>query len=64
MGVALHSEIQEGLVVYKQENGNHGLWVRPKQMFLEMVKVGGQVVPRFEYLGPEGGSLTQEPVRR
>jgi hypothetical protein len=51
LGVALHSETQEELVVYRQEYGEHGLWVRPKQMFLETVKMDGQVVPRFRYLG-------------
>src|SRR5215831_7727010 len=35
LGVALHSETQEELVVHRQEYGDHGLWVRPKQMFLE-----------------------------
>jgi len=52
LGVARHSETLEELVVYRQEYGQHGLWVRPKQMFLEAVKVDGQEVPRFEYLGP------------
>jgi hypothetical protein len=51
IGVALHSENQEELVVYRQEYGNHGLWVRPKQMFLEKVGVEGQVVPRLRYVG-------------
>jgi hypothetical protein len=51
MGVALHSETQEELVVYRQEYGDRGLWVRPKQMFLETVKIGGQAVPRFRYVG-------------
>jgi hypothetical protein len=50
IGVALHSETQEEHVVYRQEYGDHGLWVRPKQMFLETVKVGGQVVPRFRFV--------------
>ena len=51
LGVALHSETQEELVVYRQKYGDHGLWVRPKQMFLETVEVDGQAVPRFQYLG-------------
>ncbi len=51
LGVALHSETQEELVVYRQEYGDHGLWVRPKKMFQETVEVGGEVVPRFQYLG-------------
>src|ERR1700680_4950507 len=52
IGVALHSETHEELVVYRQEYGEHGLWVRPKQMFLETVTVDGRDVPRFLYLGP------------
>jgi cupin 2 domain-containing protein len=51
LGVARHSETREELVVYRQEYGDHGLWVRPKQMFLETVKVDGQNVPRFQPLG-------------
>ena len=54
IGMARHSETLEELVVYQQEYGEHGLWVRPKQMFLETVKVDGQDVPRFQHLGSEG----------
>jgi hypothetical protein len=53
IGVARHSETQEELVVYRQEYDDHGLWVRPKKMFLETVKVEGQVVPRFRFVGGE-----------
>jgi hypothetical protein len=53
LGVALHSETKEELVVYRQEYGDHGLWVRPKQMFLETVNVNGQEVPRFQFTGAE-----------
>jgi hypothetical protein len=51
VGTARHSETLEVMVVYRQEYGDHGLWVRPKQMFLEVVEVDGQAVPRFQYLG-------------
>lgn len=51
VGTARHSETLEELVVYRQEYGDHGLWVRPKQMFSEMVKVEGKEVPRFQQLG-------------
>lgn len=51
LGVARHSETHEELVVYRQEYGEHGLWVRPKEMFLETVEVDGQVVPRFRFIG-------------
>lgn len=50
IGTAHHSETLEELVVYRQEYGEHGLWVRPKQMFSEAVTVDGQDVPRFQRL--------------
>ena len=53
IGVARHSETEEELVVYRQDYGERGLWVRPKEMFQETIEVEGQMVPRFEYLGPE-----------
>ena len=53
IGVARHSETEEELVVYRQEYGEHGLWVRPLNMFLETVEVDGKMVARFEYMGPE-----------
>jgi hypothetical protein len=56
LGVARHSETEEELVVYRQQYGSYGLWVRPKQMFLETVSVDGQEVPRFLFLGAEPGS--------
>lgn len=56
IGVAHHSETEEELVVYRKEYDDHGLWVRPKKMFLEKVVVDGRSVPRFEYLGTEGSS--------
>ncbi len=53
VGVARHSETEEELVVYRKEYGDHGLWVRPKEMFLETVVVSGRLVPRFQYLRSE-----------
>ena len=47
LGVARHSETLEELVVYRQEYGDHGLWVRPAAMFAETVMVEGTAVPRF-----------------
>ena len=52
IGVARHSETQEELVVYQQDYGDRGLWVRPKTMFLESVTIDGQSVPRFQFIGP------------
>ena len=52
LGVARHSETEEALVVYRQEYGDRGLWVRPLSMFAESVEIGGSSVPRFERIGP------------
>jgi hypothetical protein len=51
VGTARHSETLEELVVYRQEYGERGLWVRPAEMFAEAVEVEGRLVPRFEFLG-------------
>jgi hypothetical protein len=53
LGVARHSETHEELVVYRQEYGDYGPWVRPKKIFMETVTVDGKDVPRFRYLGDE-----------
>lgn len=51
IGTARHSETLDEVVVYRQDYGEHGLWVRPKAMFSETVTVDGQDVPRFQPLG-------------
>jgi hypothetical protein len=51
LGVAKHSESLDELVVYQQDYGDRGLWVRPLGMFLETVVVDGKEVPRFEFVG-------------
>ena len=52
LGVARHSETDEELVVYRPLYGDHGLWVRPKAMFVESVLIEGRETPRFRYVGP------------
>lgn len=52
LGVARHSETEESLVVYQQEYGERGLWVRPLGMFLETVMIHGDTVPRFQRVVP------------
>lgn len=54
IGIALHSETLEEMVVYKHISGdkaneNH-YWVRPLTMFKEDVLIEGEMVPRFKYL--------------
>jgi hypothetical protein len=36
------------MVVYKALYGEGGVWVRPKEMFLENVIINGEVVERFK----------------
>tara|TARA_R110001592_G_scaffold1470_2_gene8813 strand:+ start:6091 stop:6333 length:243 start_codon:yes stop_codon:yes gene_type:complete len=45
-----HSETEENLVLYKALYGDYGLWVRPFDMFTEMVSVGGNCLPRFKFI--------------
>jgi hypothetical protein len=48
LGVALHSESLEPLVVYKPLYETKApLWVRPYAMFVEDVDVDGMIMPRF-----------------
>ena len=51
IGVARHSETDEQLVVYQPDYGERGLWVRPLEMFEELVEVDGNERPRFEFVG-------------
>ena len=54
LGVALHSETQEEMVVYKHITGERAgeeyLWVRPVKMFLETVDKPEYKGPRFTFL--------------
>lgn len=52
IGTALHSETLEWLVVYKPlyetaHTPEGTMWVRPLEMFLEMVEIEGRQVHRF-----------------
>lgn len=51
IGLAKHSEIEEEFVVYRALYGERGLWVRPKEMFLEEIERDGRVISRFKYIG-------------
>jgi hypothetical protein len=47
-GVGKHSETQEEMVVYRNDEGD--FWVRPASMFLETVDKDGYEGPRFKLL--------------
>ncbi len=54
IGVGRHSETLEEFVIYKHDSKDFGkgaIFVRPKQMFLENVKIDGKEVPRFKFIG-------------
>lgn len=53
IGIALHSETREEMVIYKalyhcEEFDDNRIWVRPKKMFLEYVEQNGKQIPRFK----------------
>lgn len=50
LGTARHSETLEELVVYRQEYGDLGLWVRPKSRFSKTVVFERKKVSRFAKL--------------
>ncbi|MBP9813610.1 DUF1653 domain-containing protein [Candidatus Woesebacteria bacterium] len=50
IGLALHSETLEVMVVYKALYGQGLTWVRPRAMFLETVMHEGKEVPRFTFV--------------
>ena len=60
-GIATHSETLEDLVLYEclYENEISSSWARPLKMFIENVELDGKLVPRFEYIGNQKGSLSR-----
>ena len=56
IGVARHSETEEYMALYRPLYGERGLWVRPLAMFLEDVRIDGELRPRFAWVGPSDDS--------
>jgi hypothetical protein len=50
IGIARHSETLEKHVVYRALYGDHDLWVRPLNLFVDNVIVGKKDVPRFKFI--------------
>ena len=49
IGSAIQTETDEILVIYKPlYEGGYDLYARPASMFMEMVTINGQAMPRFE----------------
>lgn len=53
LDIATHSETLEPMVVYKALYGEGGVWVRPANMWNELVSKDGADIPRFAYIGDE-----------
>ena len=51
IGIAKHSETLEPMVIYRALYGEGGLWVRPAEMWDEIVERDGERFPRFAYIG-------------
>ena len=51
LGLAMHSETLEPMVVYRALYGDGGLWVRPAAMWNELVDRPDYHGPRFQYIG-------------
>jgi hypothetical protein len=55
VAIANHSETLEKYVVYQalydtQEFGDHAIWIRPLEMFMETIVMDGQEILRFTKL--------------
>lgn len=48
LAIARHSETVEPMVVYRALYGEGGVWVRPAEMWNEIVERDGKRFPRFE----------------
>lgn len=64
---ARHSETGEEMVVYRALYGDGGLWVRPAEMWDEILERDGKTVRRFTYIGEEpaadtGDMAAEEPA--
>lgn len=53
LGEAKNSETKEEMVVYQDISDEGKIWIRPKKMFLEEVKVNDEKKPRFELIEDE-----------
>ncbi|NLV51613.1 MAG: DUF1653 domain-containing protein [Clostridiales bacterium] len=57
IGTATNSETLEEVVVYRALYGDGGLWVRPAEMWNEIIELGGRRIKRFTHID----EITQEP---
>ncbi len=56
--IARHSETCDSYVVYRACYGDHGLWIRPLEMFVESIIREGKTMKRFEFQGSNVDDLS------
>lgn len=47
IGIGKHSETLNEMIIYQAEYGEKSIWIRPADMWSELVEVDGLKVPRF-----------------
>ena len=53
LGIALHSETLEKMVVYQALYGEKQIWIRPFSMFFDIVICDNQKIDRFKEISEE-----------
>ncbi len=56
IAIARHTETTEVVVVYRALYGDHGIWVRPADMWCETVERDGRTFRRFEKIAEDADS--------
>ena len=46
-----HSETEEWMVIYRTLYDDGSIWIRPYEMFIEDIKINGETLARFTYMG-------------
>lgn len=63
IGVALHTETSQQMVIYKPlYETDHQFFVRPYDMFVEIINLDGEARPRFELVVSEAPGMNKVAI--